>query len=218
MNIIIDIVICALILIFAIISYKKGFISTLIEFIGFFFSSFISIWVGKILASWIFTTFIRNVTIESFTEKIASSGGDTKILPEFIYNAANSLNIQIPSIFDFPSATETATAFCDDVMAPVIILIIQVILILILIPIFSIVFKLLSKLFKNFNKLPILGKLNEILGFVLGIAKGVVVVLIACWIIGVIVKLNGGQFLFFNDELLEKTAIFSFIQKINPLI
>jgi hypothetical protein len=77
---------------------------------------------------------------------------------------------------------------------------------------------LLSKLFKNLNKLPILGKLNEILGFVLGVGKGAVVITIIVWIIGATIKLNGGEFLIFNDELISQTKIFEFIQNYNPLI
>lgn len=219
MNIAIDLVICAIVLIFAIISFKKGFISTLIELIGFFFSTYLSITVGKILSTWVFSNFLRDSVIEKLTENImSSSNSEANGLSEFFVSAANALGIEVPAFLEFPSQTEFVNSICDKVVEPILTLIIQVVLILVLIPLFSLVFKLLSKLFKNLNKLPILGKLNEILGFVLGVGKGAVVITIIVWIIGATIKLNGGEFLIFNDELISQTKIFEFIQNYNPLI
>ena len=77
--------------------------------------------------------------------------------------------------------------------------------------------KLLSKALKLVNKLPLIGKLNEFLGGVLGVLQGVVIALAVCWVLVAVTNDGGSLFKIITAETIEHSLILKTFATYNPL-
>jgi hypothetical protein len=60
-------------------------------------------------------------------------------------------------------------------------------------------------------KLPVIGKVNTVLGGVIGLGKGVVIAFAVCMLISLLVTLTGKGIWIFTKENIDKTYIFSLL-------
>ena len=227
MHIIIDVALCAIVLLFAFISRKKGFLTTFLELCGFILAGFAAIKLSPIVSEWIYDTLIAPSMISSVTDKLSSSAAvaaDTVIgaIPAFAVKAAEFIGINVKGIAEGTASSGSFEKIASEVNAsvirPIIVLLIKAILTIIMFVVFMIVIKLIAKLFKGVNKLPLIGGLNKALGFILGIGKGAIVAMLVCFVLYLLISVAGGKFLFFTKDITDKTIIYSWVNSFNPLI
>ena len=60
MSIIIDVAVAIIILIFVIIAYKKGFVASLLDFVGTVIAWFASVNLSNVVSGWIYETFLKS--------------------------------------------------------------------------------------------------------------------------------------------------------------
>ena len=223
MGIYIDIALLAIMLIFLIVSAKRGFLITLLEVLVFAIAVISAANLCKPAANSIYDTFIGpNITEKvsaslSENSDIMSSAGKAsavvdnlpKIIKDYILRTDPDENNITSEILngDF-SGTDAAEKLSSDiakavtVLSPVIFLLLSIVLSLLL----SVVAKWLNKI----CKLPLIGTANTVLGGVFGILKG----LIAVYFIGIILLLlsaNSKQNTSFY-EAVNNSAIITIIQ------
>lgn len=190
---IISISAAGLILVFAVIGLVRGFSKTFLSTFG----SLIALICAALLCSATVTTLEKSFgAVSFFTEK--SAGAISGIFGDDVLNATvaqvNSGSVAnlpawitniIKNLFNTEAIESTATL--REVIAPIfgyyITLIISFVVLFIL---FKIVLFLVGRLLNKITKAKIVGRIDRILGFLLGILKGIVVVQLLIAIINII--------------------------------
>ncbi len=189
-GLIIDIVIVALIVIFAIIGYRKGFLQSLISLFSWVVCLVVAIFAAKYVAQWIngiydFSGFIGdkianglNSIDEMFTKPISAYSSANDIISNLPSDMNGLLKQLIKVVFsnaNFDNTSEeTVASFVGGALGHICMIIISAILTFIAL---KIVIALLSRLFDNISRTKILGGLNKILGLLFGVLKiGIVII------------------------------------------
>lgn len=72
----------------------------------------------------------------------------------------------------------------------------------------NVILRILTSVLKLVNKLPVIGKVNSLLGLVLGLAEGLFAVFVVCLITRMIVSLGGANSILFNQAAIDSTFVF----------
>lgn len=223
MGIYIDIALLAIMLIFLIVSAKRGFLITLLEVLVFAIAVISAANLCKPAANSIYDTFIGpNITEKvsaslSENSDIMSSAGKAsavvdnlpKIIKDYILRTDPDENNITSEILngDF-SGTDAAEKLSSDIAKPIAVL--SPVIFLLLSIVLSLLLSVVAKWLNKICKLPLIGTANTVLGGVFGILKG----LIAVYFIGIILLLlsaNSKQNTSFY-EAVNNSAIITIIQ------
>lgn len=107
--------------------------------------------------------------------------------------------------------TETddfARTITDDMVKPVLLVPMRALIFAVLFAIIAIILNIAAKLLKIVNKIPLVGKVNQGLGAVAGVAEAVIVIFLVCIFINVVVTLSGNGLIFLNTMTIDETFIF----------
>ncbi len=225
MSIIIDIILILLIAILTYVSYKKGFLASLLDLIGNITAFLVSVFIANLFSVFIYDSIVEKFMKRLLTERLVASADTAvesivKAIPGFIMSSARTVGINVESILESNSGKElqyVVDSVNTDIIKPIITFLIKAILVLVLYIIFMILIRLLIKLLEKINKLPVIGSLNEFLGIFIGALKGVLVVFILTVIISASVDLSGGNFIFITKDILDNSVIFNIFNSINPI-
>lgn len=193
-GLIIDVAIVALLIIFGIIGFKKGFLKSFISLFSWVVCIIVAIFTCKYVASWLngiynFSGWIGdkianglNGVNEIFTQSVSSFASTDAIISELGNVNMNGLLYQLVKVvFSNSNITDTSTvdgsisSYVGASLGHIIMLIISAILVFIIL---KIVIALLSRLFDNIARTKILGGLNKILGLALGLLKAGCIIII----------------------------------------
>lgn len=190
LGIIIDVVIVALIAIFAIVGYKKGILKSIISLLNWVVCIIIAVFTAKYVASWLNHIFdfsgwigekISKSLINSnnfFATSVNSFGGKENLIASIPAGINGFLEELTKMVFknniDMTS-TDSVGSIMGATLGHIGFIVITGILIFIIL---EIVVMLLSRLFKNIGQTKILGGLNKILGLVLGLIKAGLIIAI----------------------------------------
>lgn len=221
-GVILDCILVFVIIFFAIVSAKRGFLKTIIEIVGFFAAIWIAFSFSTPLANFTYETFIENKVNESVSDKLNESKTDfkesaEKCLPDFILNGAKMLRVDFNSVNTSGGVDETAKSVSDTVARPVIISIIRFIYSGIIFAIVTFLVRLFARTTRIVSKIPIVGGLNRFLGGIIGIIKGLLIAFVFCFIISNIVALTDNGFLIFTKEAINSSSVFKYLAGFNPL-
>ncbi len=219
MAFILDLIVIAIIALFALISAKKGFVRTLIEVVGFVLVILFANSVSPMLSDVTYDKLIEPSIISS-VEKLNIETGSVNLkidaMPDFINNILGSefnlkgfediINENISAGMGNAVATASQTAI-KPIVTGIFSLLYTVLISVILLFVVNILANLVNKLF-SFS---IVGKANKILGVVLGMIKGVVVAVIFCTLISFIVSVTTNGFLIFTNTNIEGSLIFKLL-------
>ena len=218
MSIIIDIVVCLLILIIAFICYRRGFLATLLGLCGSLVSLFAAFKLSPVVADLLYDKLFKAKIAAGIAEKLNGTFSSTadavkSVVPEFITRSAGTIGINISEAVGGSSLSNTAVLAEDiesSVVSPVVLLILRVVIMLLLFVLISFLVRLLAKIFKGFNSIPLVGPLNRLLGFLLGIVNGAVLAIVICAALSSLVTVFGGKLLFLTQRDIEGATIFKF--------
>ena len=222
MSLIIDLVFIGIILIFAFIGLSRGFIKEIVSLIGVILALVVSFYLSRIFADFIFETFVKDTVVEKISETIVSTAensvnGVVDVIPEYIVSAAKSMGFDITSSVnnniasDIEStATSVSTSIVEDVAGPLISGLISVVLFIILFIILKIVIGLIAKALK----LPVIKSANNFLGFSVGLIRGVLTVVICCYVLTILVNTNDNGLFGITNDRLDSSFILGIYNKI----
>lgn len=72
----------------------------------------------------------------------------------------------------------------------------------------NVILRILTSVLKLVGKIPVIGKVNSLLGAVLGLAEGLFAVFVVCLITRMIVSLGGANSILFNQAAIDSTFVF----------
>ncbi len=197
MSILLDVIIVAIVVLYALRGWRKGFFRSLMGLIGAMIALVAALTVSRFLSQWIFDAFIRTPLAASITQTMAETGASTasgimSALPQFLRelvgwtgNSAQELQNLISS------SAGPAADILVNIISPLVINLIMIVAAIVLFIIFLIIVRLLLRLLNKVTKVPVIKQLNGILGFLLGIGKGIIIVWMLCALVSIIVPLFG---------------------------
>lgn len=216
---ILDIAVVLFLLIFAIVGFKKGFLKGLVGLVGTVVAFIIAILCAAPLAEFVennfgMTTGIANSIesalngVEGFNVPLTDEGLSTALsnlgLPGFLSDMIISVVSQL-SIEGDPTIAQVVAPVIAGFLATAICGVILFIVSAILLNLFA---GLLSKVF---DKIPVIGAINHILGLALGLVKGLIFVYIILGVLSLI-PVQGLQ------DVLAQTTVINWLYEMNLIM
>ena len=219
MNFLLDLIVLAIIAAVALISARRGFVRVAIELVGFIAAIFITFTISTPLASLTYDKIIEPPIVSSVSKATGDSvtqiTDDTwNALPEFIRKYSESAGFSKESINksineNIGRGAESAAKASQGVVKPIVAKLLAVLYGIIIMVMLIFLVKILAKFLNGVFSFSIVGKLNRILGGIVGIPKGIIIAMLFCLVISLIVPLTNGGFLIFKTEAMEKSWFFS---------
>ena len=231
--ILIDLFIIAFVALFVWLQAKRGFVRTLVEFVGCVAAFVVAFSIAAIVSDAVYTNIIKpntTQTINEIVEQSAGNGVDTIInnvfdeLPDFIVSIGesngvnrNTLSKNIDNVLK-NNANTIGTVISDQLIKPIATSAMSLIIAVLLSGILMIFVRILAKRVNSFFDLPLLNTANTVLGGVFGLLKGLVLVFAIVVIISFLMKIFGNSFPIFTNETILKTHLFKVLYELNPFI
>ena len=223
-----DIGVILVLVVCIIYGYCKGLLSMLASIIGRILAVILALLLINPVSTYIYGTFIEEKVSDVVTEKISSivtTEADattvemvtkvTEDMPKFIQKTA--LNLSESLTLDTEDSTKIAESINNNVISPIIISAVEVLVFIVLFTVFMIIVKCLTKVFEKVNDIPLVGKLNKVLGSFAGIINAAIIIIIAIYIIRGAVLLMGDSSDILNNEVIGQSKIFSVLYEQNFL-
>ena len=204
---IVDYIIIGVVLISALVGIKKGFIKVLFSLIRKFASFFIALFLVKPVRSFLRTTIVNDKVFDFFNNWTSSKGGAmNEQIPEGGLSEALTESLNLPKFISdllvkvVGDGTATEGMTLGQVLAETLTYyVLTIVAFLLLLIVASIVIALLSKLLTNLFESESLSGVNRFLGFVLGLAIGVVFI----WIAFIVVDFVGTFIPWLQEKVVE---------------
>lgn len=175
--------------------------------------------IEDIVFSYVIGFKIRNTvgfgTILTSTEKI------NEVVPEIFGSKADGVkngNIDIISdlvLSIITSEKELSETVLDNMVKPFVLVPIRIIIFLIVFGILSLILKLIAGKLTIINEIPIIGTANSALGAVIGVAQGLISVIILSLLIGAVIVISENAIIFINENTIDKTYIFKLFYRLD---
>lgn len=212
-----DIIILAIIILFAVVGVVRGFARTLANFVGIAVAAVVSYYISDFLSQFVYDTFIKETVITNLQQTIQQSGFDYAVansfeaVPEWIMGIISTIvGLFGATAEDFQSSiaipenlTTTAAQTIERTIEPVITTIFSSLLMFVLFIILLIIVKKLIKIIVKVFDMPVIKQINQLLGGLFGIAEGCVLVFVAVNIFFAVIQTAGSPML--ENEMLSGT-------------
>ena len=227
MGIVLDLIVIAIILIFCLISAKKGFVKTIVEAVGVVAAIILAFTFSSPLAATTYDKIIEPPILNAVSSETTESSENAvqniwDSMPKFIINNADRLSLDSEGITqsvteDISQGVETAVkGVSQNVIKPIAVRVLGLIYSVIIFVVLWVIFRFLAKIINKLFSFSLVGKANRILGGIVGIFKGSVIALVFCLVISVIVSFTQNGFLIFTPENINDSYIFKLLTEIAP--
>ncbi len=231
MSYILDAIVVAIIVITAIIGYRRGFIRTIIQLAGCIVAFILALSLSNTVSTMVYDGVLR----DGLHEKIETIWSETVVdgaaqsLTEQTESVLEALPDFVQTVFDAETITQgirdsvgndqtgsaVADYLADELLRPVMVAVIRFVAFLLLFMILMIVIRLLEKLLKPITKMPLIRQADGTLGVIVGLAKGILFALVAVTVIQLIA--TGATTGPFTQENLDNSLVAGWLADINPL-
>lgn len=223
MSILLDGIVVAVVVLFALLGLRKGFIKSLAGLIGAIAALIVALTVSRFAAEWIFNAWIRTPLLETITRSLTESGATTaegivEALPGYLQNLLGWAGGETASLNSaIASSSDTVARVLVTVLSPAIINLLMIVLTIVLFVIFLLLIRLLLRLLNKVAQAPILRQVNGLLGFLFGIGKGILIVWLLCALVAVVVPLWFGDSGAWLQNAAEGSYLFKALSNANPV-
>lgn len=232
MSIVLDIIIVAIVVFFAVRMYHRGFAVAAVQIAGYLALVTCGLMVSTGLSNITYNTFVEPAVCSSIEANIETLGSESTAevidavydgLPEIVVNLSENRGVTRELLTEQLSeqisdgADAAASAVATTLIKPIVTSVFTVVFLLLVMVIGGWAVKLLAKLADKIFSAPIVGGLNRLLGGLLGIAQGALWATVFAWLISMIVMLTADGFIGINAEVIGSTYIFKIIAELNPL-
>lgn len=225
---ILDIAFCCTVVYIVWMSYKRGFLQSLIQTIGYLVSGIVAFFGSRILADACYQLFFRDrlqAGIEDaliasadqndFAEKI---GAVLDSLPKIVQNLLAASGLGADTLADRlsgsveDSAHELSLIIQQTVLYPVLSSLLRGLAFLLLFTAAMILVRCLIKAVGTVRHIPLIGSLNALLGGIMGLVRALVIWLVVAVAIGFVVDITGGYSWLNHDSMRESLIFGKFYQ------
>ncbi len=197
--------------------FLKGFFAALISFVGSLVAIVVSLFLATPIAELLFDVFMRgNITTrvdsslsDSLPEQSVSAliSGLTDGFPGSLAESLDGINVtdELNSVFAGEATGVTADVIVSSTVAPIMIAMTATIIFFFLVFIIKGIFGLVEKVFYSFNKIPLVGQLNNVLGGVVGILPGLINAILVFAVLVLVAIFTSNQLPVINTAALDTT-------------
>lgn len=231
MSYIIDIIIILVVLLFVFLSAKKGFVRSIVEVVGFIAAIIIAFTFSSPIADIVYDKMVEPTVVKNVESVVVDVANETDTaidtvwgkMPDFItennyYSISKekvTSDIQVHSENSTNSlAKNISLSLVKPVTTRILTGVISIVMVTVLLFIVRFVAKPINKLF-TFS---VVGDINKVLGGLLGLVKGLAIVIVFCLIISLILSFSKNGFLFFTNDIIEDTILFKYIMEFLPFL
>ena len=189
MGYILDGIILLICLICVLVGVKKGFIHSVVRFLGAVIAALLASTLGGALAQWLFDTMFRGAMVEKINSSLQALGSENAAaaagqvlasLPDFLVRALEEAGVTLETVSHaINSQTSGAAGMVVDYLSPVFVNFLKVLAVIVLFFLFTTLARLLAALISDLLRLPILRELDGILGGVFGF----LLALVSVWVV-----------------------------------
>ena len=147
-----------------------------------------------------------NEVIEQVSEAVPALGLEGKTIEDIDNGMINNVVVSVVQ-----SSGNPGKAVLDNVAKPIVFVPLRTIIFILLFFIVFIILSIIIKATSLINKLPVIGKLNSLLGGVLGFVQGLIIVFIVVIIAHMAVEMTNNTLIFLNDMTINKSYAFSWV-------
>lgn len=231
---ILDALTVGVIVVFAISSYRKGFLNTVVVLLGSLGAMFVALTYSQPAAEIIYQQFfydkISSVVAQhlgsftaadaaAFAKNIEDMVGE---LPAVFSSALQSeLGLYVGQWYQQLANSDAATvttAITNTIIGPIAIGLLRVVAFFIIFSLLMMLVNIVAGLLKTVNHLPLIGLFNELLGGVLGAIQGMLYVFVISAGLWFLISASGGQFGPISAEMIDKTLIFKHFYTAGPWV
>ena len=189
MGYILDGIILLICLICVLVGVKKGFIHSVVRFLGAVIAALLASTLGGALAQWLFDTRFRGAMVEKINSSLQALGSENAAaaagqvlasLPDFLVRALEEAGVTLETVSHaINSQTSGAAGMVVDYLSPVFVNFLKVLAVIVLFFLFTTLARLLAALISDLLRLPILRELDGVLGG----AFGFLLALVSVWVV-----------------------------------
>lgn len=189
MGYILDGIILFICLICVLVGVKKGFIHSVVRFLGAVIAALLASTLGGALAQWLFDTMFRGAMVEKINSSLQALGSENAAaaagqvlasLPDFLVRALEEAGVTLETVSHaINSQTSGAAGMVVDYLSPVFVNFLKVLAVIVLFFLFTTLARLLAALISDLLRLPILRELDGVLGG----AFGFLLALVSVWVV-----------------------------------
>lgn len=226
-----DLIFVVIVIIAVIVAWKRGFVQTVLSFVGFIASAAISAYYCGQVAQFFYSKVIEQPLYDSILKKVLTLVPTGEIinkvenigavLPGFVeglFNAAAiKTNEQISQTLS-GTAEAVARTVCDSIAAPLLLSLLSLVAFFVLFGLMMVIVNILVSVVGKVFDLPILNGINRILGGVVGVLNGVLLCMVAAAILKLFIGLTNNTNELINTGVLETTWFVSYFVDYNPIL
>ena len=220
---ILDVILIAVIVLTAFHYKKKGFVAGLLDLVGNLLALLVAWIASDRISPTVFENFFKQGLIEKITQTVQEQGtsGLTMLVENFSSilpgGMADEVTRSLREILG-SGAPDLAVRIVDTILTPLIVPMITVVLFFIAFAVCKLVISMLVAVLTNINKIPVIGSVNELLGILVGVAGGVLNVVLLLCLIWAVVAITNNNLPVLNHDMLSGSMMYSLFSKYNPFL
>lgn len=220
---ILDVILIAVIVLTAFHYKKKGFVAGLLDLVGNLLALLVAWIASDRISPTVFENFFKQGLIEKITQTVQERGtsGLTMLVESFSSilpgGMADEVTRSLQEILG-SGAPDLAVRIVDTILTPLIVPMITVVLFFIAFAVCKLVISMLVAVLTNINKIPVIGSVNELLGILVGVAGGVLNVVLLLCLIWAVVAITNNNLPVLNHDMLSGSMMYSLFSKYNPFL
>ncbi len=220
---ILDVILIAVIVLTAFHYKKKGFVAGLLDLVGNLLALLVAWIASDRISPTVFENFFKQGLIEKITQTVQERGtsGLTMLVESFSSILPGGMADEVTrSLQDIlgSGAPDLAVRIVDTILTPLIVPMITVVLFFIAFAVCKLVISMLVAVLTNINKIPVIGSVNELLGILVGVAGGVLNVVLLLCLIWAVVAITNNNLPVLNNDMLSGSMMYSLFSKYNPFL
>ncbi len=220
---ILDVILIAVIVLTAFHYKKKGFVAGLLDLVGNLLALLVAWIASDRISPTVFENFFKQGLIEKITQTVQERGtsGLTMLVENFSSILPGGMADEVTrSLQDIlgSGAPDLAVRIVDTILTPLIVPMITVVLFFIAFAVCKLVISMLVAVLTNINKIPVIGSVNELLGILVGVAGGVLNVVLLLCLIWAVVAITNNNLPVLNNDMLSGSMMYSLFSKYNPFL
>ena len=227
MNIMLDLVILCVFVLFTVIGVRRGLVKSAAHFLGSILAAFFASALGGAVANFAFKTLFRDALVKRISESLSSLGAGSMFsaienvlssLPDFIVRALQQAGITANSLEGVvANRSGQAAELIADSLSPVFISFLKVLAVIVLFALFMILVRVLADMVAGVFRLPMLRQFNSALGGLFGFLLALVSVWIAVSAIQVFTPMLAAEAQTDVELMLDRSVLAGLIIRMNPL-
>lgn len=218
-----DILLLVLLAVVTLRYMQKGFLAGLIQFLGNLLGLVGAALLSPRVADWIFATFFKGGLTTQIQTTISQQGTvDLAALVDkyagFLPDAMEQSLVQSATDLMNSGAPDLAHSLVTELIQPLVTPLITVVVFFVCFAVCKMLVSFLAAVLTNLNRVPLVGGVNQLFGFFMGLLAGAMdVFLVVCGVWAVVV-ITGNNLSWLNQTVLQDSVAFSLFSSFNPFM